>query len=187
MEPQPQHRESARDPVKSALRVTHRRLPHWEQAGRTYFVTFRTDGTTLSEAGRQIVLGACLFWHESKWIVEAVVVMPDHLHLLARPCPMLAAGDGPASPTAERQYYPLSQMLHSVKSYTASAINRQRGTAGRFWLPEHFDRVVRDQYEFDQKLRYMADNPVKAALCRDFLDYPYYWQRGRELPARASE
>ncbi len=164
------------DPATLALRQLRRRLPHWEQAGRTYFVTLRVKGTPLSPEERQFVMDACLLWHEKKWTVEALVVMPDHVHLLVRPLPL----PGDALPTT--RYYPLSEMLHSVKSFTAHLIAKLRGGGGHVWLPEHWDRIMRDNDEFMEKLRYTANNPVKAGLCRDFLEYPYFWDRGMHVP-----
>lgn len=160
-------------PVTSDLRRTRRNLPHWEQAGATHFITFRLREGELTPVERQIMLDACLFWRQRRCIVEAVVVMPDHVHVLARPLPKPGEAGG-------RKYYSLSQILHSVKSYTANEINRRRGDSGPLWVEERFDRIVRDEAEFLEKLRYMANNPVKAGLCRNEQEYEFYWQRQEE-------
>jgi len=60
-------------------------LPHIQVPGATYFVTFRTDNfRILSPEARKIVLDAILFWNNKKWIVFCAVVMPDHVHIIAR-------------------------------------------------------------------------------------------------------
>jgi len=165
-------------PVTGEIRRTRRNLPHWEAGGATYFLTFRLKSGQLSLSERQIVLEACLFWQGTKWMVEAVVVMPDHVHLLARPQPSGTSGQATAPGRVE--YYPLSEILHSIKSYTANQINQHRGSQGALWLDEHFDRIVRDGNEFAEKLEYMANNAVKAGLCQDYQEYPYFWYRRSE-------
>ncbi|MFQ5817893.1 MAG: transposase [Terriglobia bacterium] len=151
-------------PVSSEIQITHRNLPHWQQGGATYFVTFRVKRGTLSEEERRLVLAACLHWHQRKWRLYAAVVMPDHAHLLAQP---LSHG--------KNQWYALGEILHSVKSYSTHQVNKHRRTAGTVWLDESFDRIVRDEAEFREKLLYMAHNPVKAGLARTEGGYPYFW------------
>ncbi len=106
-------------PVTKNLLITRRNLPHWQQGGATYFITFRVKKGMLSEEERKLVLDACLFWHNRKWDLNAVVVLTDHVHLLARPLPC-----------AETKWHSLGEILHSVKSYTAHQINRCRKRTG---------------------------------------------------------
>ncbi len=153
----------------------YRNLPHWEQRGATYFITFRVLTGELPPEERQVVLDACLFWNGRRWDVDAVVVMPDHVHLLVRMC---------IKPNSEA-YFLLSDVIHSVKSFTAHQIARRRRRAGPVWQDERFDRIIRDQAEWEEKLQYIANNPVKRGLCADYLDYPYFWyprDRFREEP-----
>ncbi len=123
--------------------------------------------------------------------MEVLVVMPDHVHVLAQPLCVGGTGcqcvgkDGKANlgskrqppPSSAQQYYCLSEILHSIKSYTANQINRFRNTRGTLWLDEHFDRIVRDEDELKEKMQYIAGNPVKAGLCEHDGDYPYLWCR----------
>lgn len=90
--------------------------------------------------------------------------MADHVHLLAQP---LSYG--------KNQWYALGEILHSVKSYAAHQVNQRRRGARALWLDERFDRIVRDEAEFKEKLLYMAHNPVKAGLARTEGEYPYFW------------
>lgn len=152
-------------PVASELRITKRNLPHWQQGGATYFVTFRVSKGKLSEEERELVRAACLHGHRCKWRLWAIVVMPDHVHLLAQPLPC-----------GKEQWYPLGEILHSVKSYSSHEINKRRKRKGRIWLDESFDRIVRNEAEFREKLLYMANNPVKAGLAKREGEYPHFWQ-----------
>ncbi len=170
--------ESTVPPVTPQLRRRRRHLPHWEQAGGTYSITFRLQQGQLTEDERQIVLSSCLYWDRSKWRVRGVVVMPDHVHILAQPLPTPSRAD--ETPVLPRQYYSLAEILHSIKSYTAHAINQRRGAVGSLWAEESFDRIVRDQGEFEEKLRYMLNNPVRAGLVEDGFQYQYLWCEGLE-------
>ena len=145
-----------------ALKITQRRLPHWEMGGSTYFLTFRVRTGELSPAERKTVLDACVFWHGKKMRVHHVVVMPDHVHLLMTP---LGVSKG--------EYHPLSEILHSIKSFTANEINRSRGVTGPLWQDESHDRIVRPGNEFEEKSKYLIENPVRAGLASHPGEYPF--------------
>ncbi len=148
-------------PVGAELSKQRRNLPHWQMGGSTYFVTFRVSSGELTESERSLVLDACLHWHGEKANVHLVTVMPDHVHLLLTP---ERSGDG---------WHALSELTHSIKSYTAHELNKKRGSEGPVWQSESFDRIVRDQDEFDEKWNYMLNNPVKAGLAGAPTEYPY--------------
>lgn len=132
---------------------SRRNLPHIQVPGSTYYITFRLAGGTLNETERDIVLDACQFWHGKKATVHVASVMPDHVHLLMTP--------HERSPGA---FYPLGEILHSIKRHSALLINRGRGATGKVWLDESFDRVVRDRAEFVKFWEYIEANPVTAGL-----------------------
>ncbi len=89
----------------------------------------------------------------------ALVVMPNHVHLV------LAPGAG----------FSLSRILKGIKGVTAHQINGKRGVRGRLWQDESFDRIVRDQTELQAKLEYMLENPVKAGVTVDPWQYPGWY------------
>jgi len=87
--------------------------------------------------------------------------MDDHVHALLAPF----AG------------YELKTILHSWKSFTAPQMQREHKLFGRVWQDESFDRIVRDDAEFAQKLDYIVANPWKR--CPEIRDYPWVWQLDR--------
>jgi valyl-tRNA synthetase len=153
------------------LTIHHRHLPHWQIGGKTYFITFRTDAGILKDAERRIVLDACTHWHGDRADVRMVTVMPDHVHLLVTP-----------REKSPGEWWPLPELMHSIKSFSAKEINRSRGDTGVVWQREYFDRIVRDENEFFEKCRYMLNNPVKAGLVRHWEEYAFVW-RGDRLEA----
>src|SRR5438045_3852037 len=74
--------------------------------------------------------------------------MPNHVHVLVQP----TAG------------HSLADIVHSWKSFTASAINRALDRNGQLWMPESYDHVVRDWRELLAWRQYIAANPEKAGL-----------------------
>lgn len=60
-----------------------RRLPHYQRDDRPLFVTFRTlTSQKLSPDARTLALQHCLHDHGKTIQLHAVVIMPNHAHLL---------------------------------------------------------------------------------------------------------
>lgn len=133
------------------LRITRRRLPHWELEGSTYFVTFRLIGSILTAPERRIVLEHIIAGHGRFYTLIAATVMPDHAHVLIEPKAGVA----------------LSRIMKGTKGASSRAVNKARGEHGSLWQEESFDRIVRDQQELDEKLHYMLNNAAKRGLVED--------------------
>jgi REP element-mobilizing transposase RayT len=91
--------------------------------------------------------------------------MPDHVHLLIQPLMKEA-----------NKYWPLSSIFHSIKSYSAKQIPKVMNHIGTIWQPERYDRIVRNEQEFQSYWHYIRQNPVKANLGRSPEKYPFFWQ-----------
>jgi REP element-mobilizing transposase RayT len=152
-------------PVKG-VRQTRRNLPHIEECGRTYFITFRVRVGQIPEPARGIVLEACLFWDRKKCRVHACVVMPDHVHLLLTPLP---TRDG-------RGVHSLAEIMHSVKGYSARRVNEHLSRTGPFWLDEWFDRIIRSHADLVEKWDYIRNNPVKTGLVLEPQQYSFLYE-----------
>jgi len=120
-----------------------------------------------NERERQIVKDDILFWHEKRWRVHVLTVMPNHVHLLAT---LMEQGPG--------VWFALPDILHSVKRGSALKMNRLRGSQGPLWQTESFDRIVRDEREFNQKALYILSNAVKAGLAADAWRWDGFWCEG---------
>lgn len=150
--------------------IQRRTLPHWNLAGATYFVTFNTwNRMVLTPPARQLVLDACLFFADQRYRLFVVVVMHDHIHLLLKPLPK-----------SNGQYWTLSSIMHSIKSYSAKQILAVMTHSGTVWQPERYDRIIRSSREFDNVYRYIRQNPVKANLSRTPNQYPFLWPLSEE-------
>ena len=153
-------------PVQS-FQVTRRNLPHWQEPGRIYFITWRCQkGVFLAPEERRITMEALRYWDGKKWIVHAAVVLPDHVHLLAQPLEK-----------AETGCFDLAEILHSIRRFSARKINQERGERGSIWQDERYDRIVRDEAEFLEKWQYIRNNPLKAGLVLYPEDYPWLYEK----------
>jgi REP element-mobilizing transposase RayT len=138
------------DPQKASdLRIARRRLPHWRLEGSAYFITFRLRSGELTAAERQLVKEHIRSGHRRYYTLMAVVIMPDHVHLILRP----------------DLGYDLSRIMQGIKGASANRVNRTRGRMGTLWQDESYDRIIRDAEEYQEKLDYMLNNPTKAGLC----------------------
>jgi len=142
-----------------------RRLPHHQRDDRAVFVTFCCGCLDpLPEAVRNIVLRHCLHDDVAKAAIHAVVVMPDHVHLLLTPLRDL---DG--------NPHSLVEILQGIKSASAHSLNRVLGRSGPVWQEESFDHVLRGEESFEEKLEYIRQNPVRRGLVTRPEDYPWLW------------
>jgi len=148
------------------LKITQRILPHWEREGSVYFITFNTwERLELTPPARQVVFDACRFFENQRYQLFALVVMPDHVHMLIQPLPK------------DTDYWSLSSILHSIKSYSAKKIPMVMPHIGTVWQPERYDRIIRNDQEFAATWDYICQNPVKADLVDLTGDYPFLYVR----------
>src|SRR5436309_8714405 len=91
-----------------------RNLPHFQKDDHAHFITFATQQRwVLPESVRKAVLDACLHFDQIRMEVHAVVVMPDHVHMLLTPLK-----------NSEGESVQLFRILHSIKSFSAHDINK---------------------------------------------------------------
>jgi REP element-mobilizing transposase RayT len=85
------------------------------------------------------------------------VVMPNHIHSLLRRFEDLE----------------LESIMRNFKSSTAHKANNVLGRDGQFWMKDYFDRYIRNEVHFQNTVRYIENNPVKAGLCARPEDWPF--------------
>lgn len=113
----------------------------------------------------QMVQRTLLKDNGKKYRLSAWVVMPNHIHLLS----------------TRFESYTLAEIMQSFKSITAHKANRTLRRSGEFWMPDYFDRWIRNAKHYKKTVEYIENNPVKAGLCLKPSDWPYSsaWFRAR--------
>ena len=167
---------AAREPTVSQLTYApiteatarKRNLPHFEIPGCTYHITWHTcDKLILSPEAREKTLTACHFWHGNKLKCYAACVMPDHVHLLIQPLPVQEAG--------KEGVHSVSEILHSIKSFSSHEVNQEMKRTGSVWMDESFDRLIRSEADLHKTWNYIWNNPRKVGLVGPMEEYPYIW------------
>jgi putative transposase len=141
-----------------------------------------TDAAVVALVLAQILRAAT----EKQFEIIAYCFMPDHLHLVVE-----GMADGSD----------LKAFAKLAKQYSGYYYARTHG-GGKLWQRYGHDRIVRDEADLRDRVRYVANNPVAAGLVDKAEDYPFLgsqrWSlealldycRGappkRDLPARGS-
>jgi REP element-mobilizing transposase RayT len=134
-----------------------RRMPHWRLSGSVYFVTWRLapSQAELSAEERGMIMAALRYFDGRRYELYACVVMNDHVHAFGKPL----------------EDYRLQILVHSWKSFTAHELRRY--SSKKLWQEEYFDRIVRDEKEFLDKVQYILNNPLNRWA--EMEEYPWVW------------
>ncbi len=131
-------------------------------AGQYYMITtaaYNKQKVFCLADAADIVLNTLHWLDTQKRIdLQAVVVMPDHLHFVAR----LISGN-------------LSGLMHSLKSFTSKKIKSNLNLENKIWQSQYHDHAIRGDDELTKMITYCLNNPVRANMVDDFHDYPYWY------------
>ena len=112
------------------------------------------------------ILSAARWYHEhGKWRLSLFLVMPDHLHFIAH----FPADGGHAG----RVTLPMVAVIQEFKSYLAR-------TYGLECQRDFFETRLRDSAHYDEKFRYVCNNPVRKGLCATAREWPHVIAFDRE-------
>jgi REP element-mobilizing transposase RayT len=100
----------------------------------------------------ELIRDAIHFRDGKDYTLEAFCLMPNHVHMVCSPIEK----DG--------NVISLAKIMQSLKGFTAFQANRLLKRQGKFWQPESYDHVVRDNSEFKRIVDYVLNNPSQAGL-----------------------
>ncbi|CAN5631858.1 hypothetical protein BH20VER1_BH20VER1_28210 [soil metagenome] len=150
--------------VRGGLRRPYRHLPHVPAFADSPIVFL----TTCTHRRRPVLAHAdCLevlrgLWERSAdhdgWWVGHFILMPDHVHLFARPA---------------REARPLASWVQMWKGVSSRKISAALGVKSPVWQAEYFDRFLRSSDNYSEKWDYVEQNPVRAGLVTAAADWPY--------------
>ena len=168
-------------PVASSTRIapgatySRRNLPHFEKPWAIYHVIINTIAPRrLSPAARDVVFDCILHWRDSRYRLVAACVLPDHAHFIIQPG--VKDDDREGNPV----FWALSEILHSIKSYSAKEVNKLENVTGTLWQEERYDRYVRSDRDLEEKFHYLCRNPWTAGLASENEAWPWLWTPGVE-------
>ena len=93
---------------------------------------------------RAVVENTILKRNGEQYDLLAMVIMPNHVHVLMTPCGK----------------YRVLQIVAEWKKWSARRINNIQGKRGALWQNECFDHMVRNHDEYKATLNYIIQNPA---------------------------
>ena len=106
---------------------------------------------------KKVVEDALSHFDGTRYRLREFVVMPNHVHMLISPL----------------EEYRLSEILHSLKSFTANEINKRLGSKlNPVWQHESFDHIVRSAEQVERIRQYIRDNPKYVDEASSFVLRP---------------
>ena len=132
----------------------------------------------LSDAKVARILWDKIFeYNEKYYTVEALAIMPNHVHILLDTSVQLPQNS--EIDIAPEGYVDVPKWIQLIKGGSSFQINKYLGRKGALWHKESFDHFVR--YHKDGELgrikNYTLENSVKANLDVRFLSPPYWYCR----------
>lgn len=143
--------------------IWHGRLPHWRADDVTYYVTFR-HRRALTEQERADLFYALQRPDGHRWDLLILCVLPEQTDLMLR---VLEA------PTGEP--YELSDIVEKAKNKAGKVIIKRSEERFPPFYAESFDRIVRDEVEYDALWETLLKAPVDHELVEDPRFYPTLW------------
>jgi putative transposase len=169
-----------------------RGLQRLQESRQSHFVTFscyhRQANFDSPEVYDLFLRGLEQMRQRFAMCIYGYVVMPEHVHLLVS-----EPGRASAPPVRAHSFEAnlessvpqvrgrslaanlgsLAHALHYLKLSFTKQLHRETGFVGSFWQKRYYDRNVRDEREFVEKLRYLHRNPVKRGLVKAAADWKW--------------
>jgi putative DNA methylase len=89
-----------------------------------------------------IVVNALKHFDNSRYFLGEFVVMPNHVNLIITP----------------NNNFNLSDILHTLKSFTAKEMNKLMGKKGAIWQKEYFDHIIRSPKHLEKYNEYILSH-----------------------------
>ncbi|MGA8640758.1 REP-associated tyrosine transposase [Candidatus Binatus sp.] len=161
------------NPWKSSeLSFRKRHLPHLEVPDVTYFVSFSClHRLEMPPEARDLVKAEIRSLDKEYIDLDAAVVMPDHAHAIFRLSGTLT----------------LTEVMKGIKGRSAHRVNQNTGRHGQVWTQESFDHIVRDEADWQEKMEYVRQNPVKKGLASSPEQYKWLYSRTEFIPSEKDE
>ena len=75
-------------------------------------------------------------------------------------------------------------MLALVKDFKQKTTYRARKAGQKFgWQKDFYDHIIRIREDFGAQVRYIANNPVREGLVKNWDEYPFTGPSGADLRA----
>lgn len=139
------------------------RLPHWRADDVCYYATFR-HRRPLDEAERNQLFRRLLRPEGKKWDLIILCILPEVTEIIFR---VMERSDGVP--------YELSEIIEAAKRKAGNTIIKNTGEKYPPFYTESYDRIIRDEQEFDSTWETIFESPVTAELVESAEEYEHLW------------
>lgn len=139
------------------------RLPHWRADDVTYYVTFR-HSRELDAEERAWLFRALLRAEGRQFKFQILCVLPETTEMLFQ----VQEGTG-------GRPHELAKIVEAAKRHAGKRVTKSTGERYPPFWSESYDRIVRDEAEFEERWLDILESPVKSELADDPEDYENLW------------
>jgi putative transposase len=100
---------------------------------------------------------------KGRFQLHGFVLMRDHFHVLLTPAAEIS----------------LEKCVQYIKGGFSFRAKKELGFAGEIWQAGYNEHRVKDASDYQQHVRYMHENPVRARMCGSPEEYEYSFANGR--------
>ena len=129
--------------------------------GYAYFITSKIKNNIQifnnSECCNLLIKDFDYYRKNLDYLIYGYVIMYDHFHWIIHP--------------SEKVAIPL--IMKKIKGHSSFTINKYLNKNGSIWQADYYDHVIRNKYDFEEKVNYIHHNPVKEGLVKNMEDYKY--------------
>lgn len=129
------------------------RLPHWRADNVNYYVTFRHK-RTLNEFEMSLVLKRLLNVEGRKLEFSVLCVLPESTEMVFTVCDGLSG-----------EKYELSDVIEKAKVKAGKEIIKKSGEKWPPFYHESYDRIIRDDAEFEETFLKIVESPSRSGHC----------------------
>ncbi len=140
----------------------------WQSGGCYFFTVVTYQRQALLVQNEYIHCLREAFHHIRKkrpFIIDAIVVLPDHLHCIWR------------LPHDDADY---AIRWRLIKHFVTRRINKNHATKVKIWQMRYWEHCLRDENDWQNHMDYIHYNPVKHGYVLSPLEWPYS-SFGREV------
>ena len=134
------------------------RLPHWRADDVVYYITFR-HRRPLAEWECAVLLAQIRKPDGRKWTISIACCLPEQTEIMLK----LAVEDE------------LSDIIEKAKTRAGKFIIKKTEERYPPFYNESYDRIVRDEAEFEERYMAIMSSPVDAEICEDPSEYVGIW------------
>lgn len=99
--------------------------------------------------------------------INEIIIMPDHFHMIITPS---NATDYPKIIKSIKYGF---TKLYQCDAGISQSLSREKDGMQPVWQKRYYEHTIRDQKDFDDKVNYMKNNPVKHLLVDIWSDWQY--------------